>query len=260
MVELPSALFSTNFWQTQNAMNELYHEELCSPQQSFSLSASPSQPPELDDHGRKSLLSAAAGTHLNHREKNSHNAYERDRRKKLNSLYSSLRTLLPETDQSKKLSIPSTVARILKYIPELQRQVEQLKVKKEELLSKVSNRNKLTSQFTDNSKGSASPAISAFWLSKKEIMVQICLMRRRSTTGISRVLRALEEEGFQLLNASSFATHDGRIFHSLHLQARKTTTLMEGQIFCEQLRNVLQLEESRSGYIRGESTHVITYK
>ncbi|CAA6673643.1 unnamed protein product [Spirodela intermedia] len=71
--------------------------------------------------------------------KQSHNAYERDRRKKMNSLYSSLRTLLPESDQSKKLSIPNTVSKVLEYVPDLQRQVERLARKKEEILARMSS-------------------------------------------------------------------------------------------------------------------------
>jgi hypothetical protein len=35
-----------------------------------------------------------------------HNAYERDRRKQLNGLYSSLRSLLPDTDHSVRTKIP----------------------------------------------------------------------------------------------------------------------------------------------------------
>uniref|UniRef100_K7MY65 BHLH domain-containing protein n=1 Tax=Glycine max TaxID=3847 RepID=K7MY65_SOYBN len=53
----------------------------------------------------------------------SHNASERDRRKKVNNLVSSLRLLLPVEDQTKKMSIPATVSRVLKYIPELQHQM-----------------------------------------------------------------------------------------------------------------------------------------
>nr|XP_009796478.1 PREDICTED: transcription factor bHLH101-like [Nicotiana sylvestris] len=62
-----------------------------------------------------------------------HNASERDRRKNTNSLYSSLRFLLPATDQTKKVSLPATVGRVLKYIPELKKEVERLTQKKENL-------------------------------------------------------------------------------------------------------------------------------
>lgn len=38
----------------------------------------------------------------------------------------------------KKLSIPTTISRVLKYIPELQHQVERLTKKKEEILLRIS--------------------------------------------------------------------------------------------------------------------------
>ncbi|KAK1304176.1 hypothetical protein QJS10_CPB11g01563 [Acorus calamus] len=69
-----------------------------------------------------------------------HNAYERDRRRKLNSLFSSLQSLLPGIDQKNKMSVPTTISRILKYIPELQKHVEGLRRLKEEMVMKISRR------------------------------------------------------------------------------------------------------------------------
>ncbi|KAL8095267.1 hypothetical protein AgCh_036648 [Apium graveolens] len=60
-----------------------------------------------------------------------HNASERDRRKKINNLYSSLFSLLSDSNRMKKLSIPAIVARVVKYIPELQKEAETLVQKKE---------------------------------------------------------------------------------------------------------------------------------
>ncbi|KAH0865201.1 hypothetical protein HID58_082412, partial [Brassica napus] len=62
------------------------------------------------------------------------NASERDRRKKINSLFSSLRSSLPTLDQSRKLSISGTNSRSLKYIPEVHEQAKKLLQNKEELL------------------------------------------------------------------------------------------------------------------------------
>ncbi|KAK1303275.1 hypothetical protein QJS10_CPB11g01573 [Acorus calamus] len=69
-----------------------------------------------------------------------HNAYERDRRRKLNSLFSSLQSLLPGIDEKNKMSVPTTISRILKYIPELQKHVEGLRRLKEEMVMKISRR------------------------------------------------------------------------------------------------------------------------
>ncbi|KAG2311387.1 hypothetical protein Bca52824_022944 [Brassica carinata] len=75
-----------------------------------------------------------------------HNANERNRRKKINCLFSSLRSCLPGSDEPvsttycdiKKLSISKTVTRSVQYIQELQEQVMRLVQKKEDLLARVS--------------------------------------------------------------------------------------------------------------------------
>ncbi|KAK8964246.1 Transcription factor ORG3 [Platanthera guangdongensis] len=71
--------------------------------------------------------------------------------------------------EGRKLCITSTVSRVLKYIPELQRQVKQLQRKKEEILSKVPF-------ITAAGKIIATYAISALYLSEKKIRVQICMI------------------------------------------------------------------------------------
>ncbi|KAH9649199.1 transcription factor ORG2 [Citrus sinensis] len=115
-----------------------------------------------------------------------HNASERDRRKKINSLYSSLRSLLPVADQTKKLSIPATVSRVLKYIPELQQQVERLMQKKEELLSKISKPGEISHQQHQRkiAIGSSLASISASRLSDMEILIQISSYKVKSTYGL----------------------------------------------------------------------------
>ncbi|KAJ6700146.1 ACHAETE-SCUTE TRANSCRIPTION FACTOR-RELATED [Salix purpurea] len=103
-----------------------------------------------------------------------HNASERDRRKKINSLYSSLRSLLPASDHMKKLSIPSTISRVLKYIPELQQQVEKQIQRKEELLSKLSGQGYLIHQENQrkDTMYSSLPSVSASRLGDREVVVQ----------------------------------------------------------------------------------------
>ncbi|PKA58623.1 Transcription factor ORG2 [Apostasia shenzhenica] len=193
---------------------------LCLDEVSFSLPPSPAPPAELDDLSWPSVLSPISGHCRSPRKKN-HNAYERDRRKKLNSLFSSLRSLLPESGHRKKLSIPSTVNQMLKYIPELQQHIEQLKKKKEELQIEISQ-GSLQEHLAHRNNDCALPIVSAICLSKKEIMIQLCFTKDNNKAGsrgsFSRVLMALEEEGLQLMNASSFVANDRRIFHFLHLE------------------------------------------
>ncbi|KAH9295534.1 hypothetical protein KI387_039122, partial [Taxus chinensis] len=64
----------------------------------------------------------------------SHNANERQRRKKLNALYAELRELLPNTNLKRKLSISNTVCKVLKYIPELRNEIQKLGRQRDRLL------------------------------------------------------------------------------------------------------------------------------
>jgi hypothetical protein len=116
----------------------------------------------------------------------------------------------------KTLSIPATVSGVVKYIPELQQQVEGLIQKKEELLSRISRQEAQTHQ--ENSRQlparSSSSAVSASWLNDREVMIQISTY----TSPLSEILLTLEEDGFLLLNASSFESFGEKVFYNLHLQ------------------------------------------
>ncbi|CAL1352233.1 unnamed protein product [Linum trigynum] len=186
-----------------------------------------------------------------------HNASERHRRKKINTLYSSLRSMLPPSDyhDTKKLSIPNTVSRVLKYIPELQQQVEALARKKEDLLSAISNNTTttITSQvdikqdcaddvhhidldktnkksykmFSSSSSSSlasssSSSTASTSWLSEEEVMVQISIAAKSSNNTLDHIsgilLHLQEETGLVLVNSSSFKSFQGRVFYNLHLK------------------------------------------
>ncbi|XP_075475275.1 transcription factor bHLH100-like [Primulina tabacum] len=160
-----------------------------------------------------------------------HNACERDRRKKINSLYSTLRSLLPDEDQPKKLSIPATVSGVLKYIPELQKQLQRLSEKKEQLLSKISmKQDSLNIDFSTNerrkavhtdvlSSSSSASAVSAKRLNDGEIVFQFSTAKGEKGS-FSRAMLNLEEEGFLVLNASCFESSEGRVFNNMHLQGR----------------------------------------
>ncbi|ESQ44380.1 hypothetical protein EUTSA_v10006491mg [Eutrema salsugineum] len=148
-----------------------------------------------------------------------HNASERDRRKKINSLFSSLRSCLPVSDHSKKLSIPATVSRSLKYIPELQEEVKKLIEKKEELLIQVTGQRDIDHYDKPQPKAAASylSTVSATRLGENEVMVQISSSKVHNFS-ISNVLRGLEEDGFVLVDVSSSRSHGERLFYTLHLQ------------------------------------------
>ncbi|KAG2258275.1 hypothetical protein Bca52824_077569 [Brassica carinata] len=170
-----------------------------------------------------------------------HNAKERNRRQKANLLFSSLRSCLPRSYQSKKLSIPETVLRSLQYIPELQEEVKKLTQKKEDLLVRVSDQKER--YLTPQAKVAASYFSTVFATKSRdnEVTVQISSSKIHNFS-IHNVLSGLEEDGFVLVNISSSRSSRGeRLFYTLHLQVDKTDSY---KLICEDLRQrVLYLYE-----------------
>ncbi|KHN14917.1 transcription factor ORG3-like [Glycine soja] len=171
----------------------------------------------------------------------SHNASERDRRKKINNLVSSLRSLLPVADQTKKMSIPATVSRVIKYIPELQQQVQSLTKKKEVLLWRISRQlqgdavNKESQRKI--SQHNSEFVVSTSRLNDCEVVVHISYEAQKAP--LSEILHCLENNGLYLLNGSSSETFGGRAFHNLHFQVEKTQRLESG-ILTENLLSIYQ--------------------
>ncbi|XP_038686045.1 transcription factor ORG2-like [Tripterygium wilfordii] len=141
MLALSPSVFSTFGWLLEESL--ISHETTTDDHQSllddqYYLSQPPAQQPTSEPlHAFTSCGTVDHQVPNNNSKKLNHNASERHRRKKINGFYSSLRSLLPFDDQ-KKLSIPATVARVTKYIPELQQEVVRLVQKKEDLCARLS--------------------------------------------------------------------------------------------------------------------------
>ncbi|KAK6923422.1 Myc-type, basic helix-loop-helix (bHLH) domain, partial [Dillenia turbinata] len=249
MVSLSSPLFSsTSAWPLedptsqdfQNVQNlHLKEIETCVSSLHF-----PPYFPKLDDQVLTNQ-SQTLGSHnsLKMVKRLSHNASERDRRKKINNLYSSLRSHLPNTDQMKELSIPATISRVLKYIPELQNQVEDWTKVKQELTSMIAKRRGLVplEKQGDAVIWNSKSAVSATPLGDNEIMIQISTGKVLNEIALSQVFQILEADGLQILNASSFTSFGERVFYNLHLQGEETNG-----VACEALsEKLMSLYEKR---------------
>ncbi|AEC09951.1 Transcription factor bHLH100 [Arabidopsis thaliana] len=174
-----------------------------------------------------------------------HNASERERRKKINTMFSSLRSCLPPTNQTKKLSVSATVSQALKYIPELQEQVKKLMKKKEELSFQISGQRDLvyTDQNSKSEEGVTSYAstVSSTRLSETEVMVQISSLQTEKCS-FGNVLSGVEEDGLVLVGASSSRSHGERLFYSMHLQIKN------GQVNSEELGDRLLYLYEKCGH------------
>ncbi|XP_038701903.1 transcription factor ORG2-like [Tripterygium wilfordii] len=210
----------------------------------------PHQPPlELLDAFTSSYANTAAEPNKVIIKKLNHNASERDRRKKVNCLYSFLRSLLPGEDQMKKLSIPGTVSRALKYIPELQQQVERLVKKREELWSiqqdyAIHNQESQVIRRPKKLALSSPSTVSAKRVSDAAVAVQITnsTMLHGQDSSLSHILHGLEQDdGLLLISANSFVSSGGIIFYNLHLQVERSYNL-ESEVLS---KKILSLQEKR---------------
>ncbi|KAF8118870.1 hypothetical protein N665_0002s0172 [Sinapis alba] len=154
-----------------------------------------------------------------------HNAKERDRRRKMNALYSSLRAILPPSDQKRKFSIPTTVARVVKYIPEQKQELQRLSRRKEELMQILSTKTatlkqkqeQLINRETMDSVDTSPQKIVANWITDTEIAVHIATCKWAS---ISDMLLRLEENGLNVISVSSSVSSTASIFYTLHLEMK----------------------------------------
>ncbi|KAL2464604.1 Transcription factor ORG2 [Forsythia ovata] len=174
-----------------------------------------------------------------------HNASERDRRKKINTLYSTLRSLLPAADQMKKLSIPSTVSRVIKYIPELQKEVERLIEKREKLLAKISRQEnsfeyRKQRRTADHHDQSSLLAVTASRISDRDVVIQVSTLKIKRASFSEAILDL--EEGILVLNASTFESFDGRVFYNLHLQVQGSQAI-DVEILKEKLLSLYEKKE-----------------
>ncbi|XP_076958202.1 transcription factor ORG2-like [Bidens hawaiensis] len=171
---------------------------------------------------------SGSGDNMTVERKINHNASERVRRKKVNELSAFLRSLLPvSSDQKKKISIPGTVSRALKYIPELQKEVEILKRKKEKL-SSSSTVTGNTRQDNQEQRGikKQSEKVLVNIVGDKEVVIQLISSAdpmNKKIHLLSKVLEYLEqdEDGLVLENATSFkGLGEGVLLSTLHLQVQ----------------------------------------
>ncbi|KAI3830223.1 hypothetical protein L1987_04357 [Smallanthus sonchifolius] len=173
------------------------------------------------------VANGGGGDSMKVEKKLNHNASERDRRKRVNELYTFLRSLLPiSSDQKKKVSIPGTVSRALKYIPELQKEVEILKRKKEKLSSYSTSTANTRREHLGIKKQSAKVSVNI--LGDKEVVIQLIsstdhMSKNKEINHLSKVLEYLEQEedGLVLINATAFkCLGEGMLLSTLHLQVQ----------------------------------------
>ncbi|KAL3538546.1 hypothetical protein ACH5RR_001912 [Cinchona calisaya] len=149
-----------------------------------------------------------------------HNARERIRRLRLNASYLALRALLPDSRRSKKRwSAPAIVDKVIKYIPEMENEIQKLKKVKDDMQSANKNKQPL------NHEGNLEPWINDLTVSVNELqsgeaIVQIC-MGRDKDEAFSKFLDILESEIFLIKSVSTLSICKNRVCYQLHIQSMR---------------------------------------
>lgn len=114
----------------------------------------------------------------------------------------------------KRWSAPTIVDRALKYIPELESEVEALRCNKENVQSQAKgNKNMNPSVGSDY----GSPTISMNRVNQEEAVIQVCMPTQNESQFIN-LLHSVEDEDICINSASALHISDTTICYHLHIQ------------------------------------------
>ncbi|KAI5661543.1 hypothetical protein M9H77_20866 [Catharanthus roseus] len=165
------------------------------------------------------LGSSSAAHNNNNNKKLQHNAKERIRRMRLNASYLALRALLPDISRrsKKRWSAAAIVDKVLKYIPEMENEIEKLKLSKDNAKKKQQEEQLQMSE-------KQSLTVSVNQVQDGQAIVQICkeeeppLPHPNLHQVFSKFLDNIEAEQICITNASTLSICHNRICYQLHLQ------------------------------------------
>ncbi|KAJ4729212.1 transcription factor ORG2-like [Melia azedarach] len=146
-----------------------------------------------------------------------HNAKERVRRMKLYSTYLSLGALLPDSG-NKKRSAPAIIGRALEYIPELEKEIEQLTLKKNNLVSTFENKQTRDQNPELEHEERQAPTVSVHEVKEGEVIIQITRILKDEDTIFSKLMQNLESEGKSIVGVSTIQVSEKRVCYHLHIQ------------------------------------------
>lgn len=144
----------------------------------------------------------------------------------------------------KKLSIPATVSRVVKYIPELQKEVESLIEKKDRNLRLISQEKSSCQLEKKMRNDSQSSVVSATRISETEIMIQVSTFKSNRVS-FAEVLLNLEHNGLVLLNSSVFESSQARVFYNFHLQVEETHQVQDLERLKQKLLSLLEKQQDQ---------------
>eukprot|EP00253_Pinus_taeda_P007565 PITA_07565 len=150
---------------------------------------------------------------------------ERQRRREMKTLFSTLRSLLPDENLRGKRSVTDQVEAAVNYISQLQQRIEDLSAQRDNMKAKAnSRRNANVSldglQLSYNQKICKSPLFRdhfpAVEIKSFGLGIQVSTKTFEHHIVYSDLLQALEETGLEVFSAAVFAISNNRVFHTIH--------------------------------------------
>lgn len=121
----------------------------------------------------------------------------------------------------KRRGVPAIIDGVLEYIPEIKKEIEDLILQKENMLSAIDRNKQLVidnSSHTSSARNEGRPTISVHEIAKGELVLQICTKRDQQNHDLSNLLGNLEAEGITILDASTVGVPHDRVCFHLHIQ------------------------------------------
>ncbi|KAK1566500.1 hypothetical protein Q3G72_000796 [Acer saccharum] len=172
----------------------------------------------------------------NNSKKQEHNAKEKVRRKKLNATYLALGALLPNYPPTKpiifinsyivglnffteeKINAPVLIDRAVEYIPELEKEIEKLSLRKNNLVSAIEKQKYLISKTSSSSDDRQVPSVSIHEVVKGEQVIIRIICIQKDHDQVSNLLQNVQAQGMCILSASTLQVCEERVSYHLHLQ------------------------------------------
>ncbi|PIA49792.1 hypothetical protein AQUCO_01300494v1 [Aquilegia coerulea] len=194
-----------------------------------------SQPcdPPIKSQDTKSLSEATDST-----KKIAHRELERQRRQEMNSLYTSLRSLLPLEYVKGKRSISDHMYEATNYIKDLEKNIHELKDKRDKLKI-VTNFGTTEITMTESISGSDFATVRKCW---QGVEVVVSSSLKEVVVSLSRVLEVLLEEGLTAVNCVSSKV-DERLIHTIQAEVMDPAASINTSDLQQRLMSLVQQVE-----------------
>lgn len=188
-----------------------------------------------------------------------HRDIERQRRQEMANLYASLRSLLPLEYIKGKRSIADHMQEAVNYIKYLQKNIEELGVRRDEIMKKASSSNSKTNSNNNGSSASEDGSGVSVSPNSSTVTVNLCrdgaleilisgscnLKELTVNFPISKVLKKLVEEGFNVISCISTKSNEFVTVHRiLTAEVRDTKCI-----------NIMELQQKLSNIINRRQSH-----